>query len=272
MKHPIHIPEPCHEDWNKMTEVERGRHCEKCAKTVHDVTHLNNEQVYDAYEKNNQSLCIRIPAYRLSEMPQSPAKTGWKYLALASLMTFWLGVKKVFGATPHAPNSLSKVSENDTANQQDSVIHNMIVRGVIRDSLNNSTPMPFANIRVIKKDTVLEEGISDIDGLFNLQLTDSVSSSDTLKIEVEYVGFEKISQSFQPRDTMQLEIYLTELHICMGKEVVVERGRYFMGLPHIVTGIMISNSGHKSIKRPLLDDYDTKTYHHDELERYNLGR
>src|SRR6187402_2140187 len=32
----IHIPIPCHEDWNAMQPRENGRHCESCCKTVVD--------------------------------------------------------------------------------------------------------------------------------------------------------------------------------------------------------------------------------------------
>ena len=32
------IPEPCHENWNKMTPQEQGRHCAVCSKVVVDFT------------------------------------------------------------------------------------------------------------------------------------------------------------------------------------------------------------------------------------------
>jgi hypothetical protein len=36
----VRIPSPCHEDWNRMTPNERGRHCAACDKTVVDVTRM----------------------------------------------------------------------------------------------------------------------------------------------------------------------------------------------------------------------------------------
>jgi hypothetical protein len=33
-----HIPEPCHEDWERMTPTERGRHCASCDKVVVDLS------------------------------------------------------------------------------------------------------------------------------------------------------------------------------------------------------------------------------------------
>ena len=34
----MHIAKPCHEDWERMTAQDRGRHCDACDKTVIDVT------------------------------------------------------------------------------------------------------------------------------------------------------------------------------------------------------------------------------------------
>src|SRR4051812_14945111 len=36
----LHIPKPCHEDWNAMTPATQGRHCASCDKTVVDVTRM----------------------------------------------------------------------------------------------------------------------------------------------------------------------------------------------------------------------------------------
>jgi hypothetical protein len=36
----VHIPKPCHEDWERMSPNQRGRHCAVCDKTVVDVTRM----------------------------------------------------------------------------------------------------------------------------------------------------------------------------------------------------------------------------------------
>lgn len=41
----LRIEEPCHENWNLMTPQEKGRHCDKCCKTVFDFTKMPTEEV-----------------------------------------------------------------------------------------------------------------------------------------------------------------------------------------------------------------------------------
>ena len=36
------IPNPCHEDWNKMTPEDKGRHCSVCDKVVIDFTKMDS--------------------------------------------------------------------------------------------------------------------------------------------------------------------------------------------------------------------------------------
>ncbi|MBE8725395.1 energy transducer TonB [Flavobacterium hungaricum] len=57
----ITIPEPCHEDWNKMTPNENGRFCLSCTKTVVDFTAMMPEEIQHFFIQNqNESVCGRF--------------------------------------------------------------------------------------------------------------------------------------------------------------------------------------------------------------------
>lgn len=45
MKTKIRIPQPCTEDWNKMTPTEKGAYCDKCAFEVIDFTSQSPEEI-----------------------------------------------------------------------------------------------------------------------------------------------------------------------------------------------------------------------------------
>ena len=60
----IKIPEPCHEDWNKMTSVEKGKFCSVCTKEVIDFTQKSDEELFK-FVKNNKNACGRFKTTQL---------------------------------------------------------------------------------------------------------------------------------------------------------------------------------------------------------------
>lgn len=65
-KHKISIPEPCHEDWNKMTPNDNGRFCMSCSKTVVDFTSMLPEEIQHFFIQNkNEKICGRFKKSQL---------------------------------------------------------------------------------------------------------------------------------------------------------------------------------------------------------------
>jgi hypothetical protein len=62
----ITIPTPCHEDWNKMTAKEQGRHCNVCSKTVVDFTAWQPQEIL-LHFKANKNVCGRFTTDQLNE-------------------------------------------------------------------------------------------------------------------------------------------------------------------------------------------------------------
>ena len=92
----ISIPEPCHQDWDKMTAAETGRHCTACAKTVVDFTGMSDEAVQHYFiNKKEDKVCGRFKQMQLQriviELPrnifilQMPL---WKKFLAACLIVF----------------------------------------------------------------------------------------------------------------------------------------------------------------------------------------
>lgn len=62
----IIIPEPCHENWDKMTPKENGRFCLSCSKTLTDFTTMLPEEVQHFFIQNqNKSICGRFKEEQL---------------------------------------------------------------------------------------------------------------------------------------------------------------------------------------------------------------
>ena len=47
----LNIPKPCHENWDQMTPVDKGRFCGFCQKQVVDFTAMNDEQLALFFKK-----------------------------------------------------------------------------------------------------------------------------------------------------------------------------------------------------------------------------
>jgi len=56
----LHIPQPCHEDWNKMSPVQQGRFCQSCSKQVIDFSAMNDKQILEVLSKAAGKTCGRF--------------------------------------------------------------------------------------------------------------------------------------------------------------------------------------------------------------------
>ena len=61
----IQIPEPCHEDWGKMTPTEKGKHCAVCSKEVVDFTRQSDEAIVKHVLKNKNA-CGRFTTRQIN--------------------------------------------------------------------------------------------------------------------------------------------------------------------------------------------------------------
>ena len=89
------VPQPCHEDWNKMNPEEKGRFCNNCQKTVIDFTGMSDRQMVEFFKKPAGSLCGRFQMDQLNRNIEIPRKRiPWlKYFFQFSLPAFLITMK-----------------------------------------------------------------------------------------------------------------------------------------------------------------------------------
>ena len=92
----ISIPEPCHEAWQNMTPVEKGRFCASCQKTVLDFTYLSDNEIINLVSKND-ALCGRINVSQLNRnLIETKTKSNYfGYLATSVLAFLGLGTSTI---------------------------------------------------------------------------------------------------------------------------------------------------------------------------------
>src|SRR5688572_26847745 len=88
------IPEPCHEDWQKMTPAEQGKFCMACQKTVTDFSSMTNEEILMHISKASGNVCGRFMPDQLNRRVSTEnkkntlsAKYSWNMLLAALLLS-----------------------------------------------------------------------------------------------------------------------------------------------------------------------------------------
>jgi hypothetical protein len=116
----ISIPEPCHQGWQNMTPVEKGRFCASCQKTVLDFTHLSDNEIIKLVSKND-NLCGRINVSQLNRnLIETKTKSNYfGYLATSVLAFLGFGTESSVAQEKPAQEqtdlkSLSKATDSVT--------------------------------------------------------------------------------------------------------------------------------------------------------------
>ena len=64
----IYIPEPCHEDWDKMNSNKQGAFCKVCSKTVIDFSVKTDGEIQEFLQANlDKKICGRFKTHQLEE-------------------------------------------------------------------------------------------------------------------------------------------------------------------------------------------------------------
>lgn len=142
----LHIPTPCHEDWNQMTPQQQGRFCSSCQKTVIDFSVLSDNQVLNIMSKATGNVCGRFQNDQLNRplQPQhQPAKRNFKWL-MATLASLWLSNKSMAqGLVGKITVSPQPAVKTDTVKTK--VLYKKVtLKGKVTDELGQ--PIAHANL------------------------------------------------------------------------------------------------------------------------------
>ena len=112
----LSIPKPCHEDWNAMTTVEKGKFCGSCQKQVVDFSNMNDRQVAEFFKKpSTGSVCGRFMTDQLDREIEIPRKRiPWlKYFFTIALPAFIVSLKASGSKTQGQPQ-VRKINADTT--------------------------------------------------------------------------------------------------------------------------------------------------------------
>ena len=214
----IKIPEPCHENWNKMTPTDKGRFCSSCEKEVVDFTAMSKHEIQQYFiNKTTEATCGRLKKTQLVEINREEI-TSSRF----SPKPWWIAAATfLFIAKPGFSQGATHSDYTDRLNKKPKISSRLFhsnenqkeieIRGTLVDSLTQET-LPFVNVMI--KGT--KQGCSsDIDG--NFRLSFAKENRDSVIIEARMVGYEtytktvKLNKSLIELDTLNLTISETKL-------------------------------------------------------------
>lgn len=86
----ISIPEPCNENWLKMSPIEKGRFCDSCQKKVYDFTSATDREIIKAFNED-EKLCGRFISTQLNRDIVLPEEKSKIWLATTSAIISFIG-------------------------------------------------------------------------------------------------------------------------------------------------------------------------------------
>jgi hypothetical protein len=182
----VSIPEPCHEDWSKMSQTEKGAFCQVCTKEVIDFTNVIDEDIVKHVLKNDNA-CGRFSKTQLDRNLTLERSSGQRLAPLAASLL--LPLTMMAGAT-----TTSKQGEIKSSNYTSLGIGSLhkeanriqiTVTGTITDLYGE----PMHKVRVEVKETG-ETTYTDKKGNYNITFLDK----ETLIFTIE--GHEVSQQTF----------------------------------------------------------------------------
>ena len=188
----LHIPESCHENWDRMTSVEKGRYCSSCQKQVVDFTGMTDEQLLAFFKRSTGSVCGRFMQDQLGRRIEIPKKRiPWiKYFFQFALPAFLFSfkataqgkVKVQTGITFMVPAPIKIKAGKEAAVPE--YKNEKIIRGKVMDENDNG--IPYASILLKGTTRVVA---ADSTGNFSLKYN---GSEDSCVLISSCAGFQEV--------------------------------------------------------------------------------
>ncbi|WP_158961654.1 carboxypeptidase-like regulatory domain-containing protein [Myroides fluvii] len=173
----IQIPEPCSEDWNQMTPVEKGRFCAVCEKEIYDFSAYTEQELIQQIKKEGE-ICGRVPAKYLDiELNESTANRGigLRGLVAATINLLVLTTATSVQGQTQDPVEQSEQQKGDSSeNLEVTVLPTQPLKRMVTGQVIDEEGLGLAGAIVIIKGT--EHGVAaNFDGQFAIEIPEEIN-------------------------------------------------------------------------------------------------
>jgi hypothetical protein len=183
----IKIGTPCHENWDKMKEEEKGRFCFSCQKAVVDFSRMTNEEIINYFEQNaGKKTCGRIAIHQHNTPISNYRKviTPWfnRYVAgFLMAIGFYNPAKAQTNTTP-VENRMMK--GEIAVNPVKQTNKKMVVNGRVLDQ-DTKKPIKGATVKIDGADVF---ATTDKNGSYSISIPERYQNT-SLQLLISYLGY-----------------------------------------------------------------------------------
>lgn len=249
----LSIPEPCQQDWNKMTPNEQGRFCTSCSKKVVDFSSMSDTALLQYFNNlKDSNVCGRVYTDQLERSIQPLAKPRkkifayWQYLlAFVLMLTKGQWAKAQGGISKGEMKAITKIGDTIMFPTQTPITNEIMVGGLtsrrargveelMADKIQElqiidtaGLPIQSASVTLFPANKTFvtdEEGYADIS---HYPLTDS--------IEVSAIGY--TSNKLSVKNIRNDQVVLEKTSVLLDEVVVKSSALYGIAGAMVITRV-----------------------------------
>lgn len=181
----VNLPEPCHEDWNKMDSQEKGRFCGSCQKLVIDFSQMSDTEIINYFkEYKGQNTCGHFKKSQVDRKlkePETPHRRLFLKELAAACFAFFLASTDAKAQGEIIINRQHQNSQTSNEEQKTEIaINGKIVNG--NEVLSNAS----ISIKGTEHKTNSLEN-----GLFSIHIPNEIAQNQEFAtLVIEYEGWE----------------------------------------------------------------------------------
>jgi hypothetical protein len=254
----LSIPQPCSENWERMSPNEKGRHCTACNKTVIDFTDWSDDAIARFLsDTKHWNACGRFLSTQLERpfvLPAQPHSKLYRWVMAAGIaaISFSAADAKaqngMAAAKQHVPAETNPAQSRDEDGPD-----SLAVVGTVVDK--KGEPVMNATVRLEQNGRAIAGAVTDFDGKFHLKVNsaDRPTAQEYVQLIISYVGIGTMDMNLQLRANAGKTLN-------MGKVELVHKQL----LPAMTTGVLVIT---RNPVKPLLEAPGKTTITGSELER-----
>ncbi|KEQ30413.1 hypothetical protein [Pedobacter antarcticus] len=200
------LAEPCLEQWNDMKQTDDGRYCDRCEKTILDLTDKSDAELLRFFKNKQENVCGRLLSTQLNRklvQPSSDLRWHW-------LMPLAMGAAII---TPAQAQNLKPliVNADKMAASAPVSVDSVAKTSVVRDTLNgmvvdNFTGKPLTGVKVRQKHFENVLAITDSTGRFEIGTTNKDIAAPFI---FELDGYSAVETSLNDNIIVKLTTVIT---------------------------------------------------------------